>query len=165
MGNGHCLNSFRLPPLCQTVKRGKKSTPNHSGKPLHPWANVGKKCLKPSWKAFTHRPSLSGNVHIWKQHISKRGFPNFKYYEFCNNQPTGDFRYYGWRQWHCLWQYCWWQDRQEGAEEPSKGVARDDRVHVRVVHHPRTYCGCFWHRQWWADLKLSSSNHFYHYHC
>ena len=29
--------------LCQTGKRGKKSDPNHLGKPLHPWANMGKK--------------------------------------------------------------------------------------------------------------------------
>ena len=50
-----CPNSFR-PTLCQTSKRGKKSAPKHPGKSLHP-------------------PTLSVNAHIWKQHISKRGFP------------------------------------------------------------------------------------------
>ena len=43
------------PPLCQTDKHGK-SAPNHPGKPLHP---------PPSKRAMP----------IWKQHISKRGFP------------------------------------------------------------------------------------------
>ena len=43
------------PPFCQTGKRGKKSAPNHPGKPLHP----------PPFRAMP----------IWKQHISKRGFP------------------------------------------------------------------------------------------
>ena len=42
------------PPLCQTDKHGK-SAPNHPGKPLHP----------PPYRAMP----------IWKQHISKRGFP------------------------------------------------------------------------------------------
>ena len=40
------------PPLCQTDKRGKKSVPNHPGKPLHPRAYIGKKKYsKPSWQA------------------------------------------------------------------------------------------------------------------
>ena len=30
------------PPLCQMDKRGKKSVPNHPGKPLHPRANLCK---------------------------------------------------------------------------------------------------------------------------
>ena len=51
---GHCPNSFR--PLCQRGKRGKKSAPNHPGKPLHP-------------------PSPLRAVPIWKQNISKKGFP------------------------------------------------------------------------------------------
>ena len=55
------------PTLCQTGKRGKKSAQNHPGKPLHPQANVGKMCPKPSWQAFT--PPMP----IWKQPISKRG--------------------------------------------------------------------------------------------
>ena len=35
----------------------------------------GKKCPKPSWQAFTPPPLRA--MPIWKQHISKRGFPNF----------------------------------------------------------------------------------------
>ena len=37
-------------------------------------AIVEKKCSKPSWQAFTP-PFISGIAHIWKQHISLRGFP------------------------------------------------------------------------------------------
>ena len=43
------------PPLCQTGKCGKKSAPNHPGKPLHP-------------------PPLQA-MPIWKRDILKRGFP------------------------------------------------------------------------------------------
>ena len=47
-----------LPPrLSQTGKRGQKSAPNHPGKPLHP----------PPWPLRA--------MPLWKQHISKRGFP------------------------------------------------------------------------------------------
>ena len=37
----------------------EKSAPNHPGKPLH------------------HPSPFKGNAHIWKQHISKRGFPKY----------------------------------------------------------------------------------------
>ena len=43
-------------PLCQTGEHGKKSAPSNPGKPLHP------------------RPLRA--MPIWKQHISKRAFPN-----------------------------------------------------------------------------------------
>ena len=52
---GHCPNSFRPPPLCQTGKRGEKSAPNHPGRPLHP-------------------PSLlraMSNVHMETKHFKK----------------------------------------------------------------------------------------------
>ena len=50
----------------------EKSVPNHPGKPLHPRANVGKKCSKPSWPAFT--PPLSSYAHMETAHF-KKGFP------------------------------------------------------------------------------------------
>ena len=72
-------------------------------KNIHPWANVEKNCLKPSWQPLIHpwatseknapnhpgkplhplplignahiwKQHISKNAHIWKQHISKRGF-------------------------------------------------------------------------------------------
>ena len=68
-----CLNSFR--PPAPSVKR----------------ANVEKKYLKPSWQALTPPGNVGKKVPqtilanlyppplwampIWKQHISKRGFP------------------------------------------------------------------------------------------
>ena len=53
---GNCPNSFR-PPI-PSVKQAnvEKSAPNHPGKPLQP--------PPPLWA-----------IPIWKQHISKRGFP------------------------------------------------------------------------------------------
>ena len=49
----------------------EKTAPNYLGKPLHPWANVGKKCSKPFWQAFA---SLSGNAHTETTHF-KKGLP------------------------------------------------------------------------------------------
>ena len=51
---GHCPDSFRPSPFCQTGKH-EKSAPNHPCKPLHPRENV-KKCLQPYWQAFTPPP-------------------------------------------------------------------------------------------------------------
>ena len=58
-----------IPPF--SVKRAnvEKSAPNHPGKPLHPQANVGKKCPKPSWQAFT------GNAHDMETTHFKKGLP------------------------------------------------------------------------------------------
>ena len=44
------------PPLCQTGKHGKKSAPNHPGKPLQP-------------------PSLTGNAHHMETTHFKKGLP------------------------------------------------------------------------------------------
>ena len=38
-------------------------------------ANVEKKCPKPSWQAFSKVYTPLQAMPIWKQHISKRGFP------------------------------------------------------------------------------------------
>ena len=40
-------------------------------------ANVEKKCPKPSWQAYTPPPPFRA-MPIWKQLISKRGFPNLE---------------------------------------------------------------------------------------
>ena len=64
-------------PLLKCVKRAnvkKCSKSTWQASIYTPGQTWGEKCPKPSWQAFTP-PSLSGNVHIWKQHISKRGFP------------------------------------------------------------------------------------------
>ena len=71
---GHCRNSFRPPPLCQTGKCGKKVhqtilaslyTPGQRGKKVPqtilaslytPGQTWGKKCLEPSWQDFTPAP-------------------------------------------------------------------------------------------------------------
>ena len=36
--------------------------------------------IKPSWQALTTPPPLSGNAHIWKQRISKRGLPYVEFF-------------------------------------------------------------------------------------
>ena len=51
----------------------EKSAPNHPGKPLHPQANVGKKCPRPSWQAFTPTP-LTGSADMETTQL-KRGLP------------------------------------------------------------------------------------------
>ena len=61
------------PPLCQTRKRGKKVPQTILASPyLLPQPNVGKKCPKQSWQAFTPLP-LKGNAHM-ETHFEK-GFP------------------------------------------------------------------------------------------
>ena len=56
---GHYPNRFSpLPPLCQMGKRGK-SVPNHPGKPLHPWAYIGKKkVLQTILASLKHLPNI-----------------------------------------------------------------------------------------------------------
>ena len=39
--------------------------------------------IKPSWQALTTPPPLSGNAHIWKQRISKRGLPYVEFFFPC----------------------------------------------------------------------------------
>ena len=57
---GHCQNSFRPPPP-STLSNGQTWT---------------KKCPKPYWEAFTPPPPWPLRaMPLWKQHISKRGFP------------------------------------------------------------------------------------------
>ena len=60
-------------PLCQTGKREKSSGPNHPGKPLHPQATREKSTPNHPGKPL-HPPPFRA-MPIWKQHISKRGFP------------------------------------------------------------------------------------------
>ena len=50
----------------------EKSAPNHPGKPLHPWANMGKNGFNPSRQALPPLPS--DNVQM-ETTTSKRGFP------------------------------------------------------------------------------------------
>ena len=68
----HCPNSFRFPPPSVKRAAAEKSAPDLPGKPLHPRANVGKKVLQ-TILTILDTPPPSGNVHKWKQHISKRG--------------------------------------------------------------------------------------------
>ena len=52
----------------------EKSAPNPSGKPSHPQAMWGKNALNHSGKPL--HPPFPFIGYIWKQHISKMGFPN-----------------------------------------------------------------------------------------
>ena len=63
------------PPLCQTDKHEKKFFQTILASPYTPGQTWGKKCPKQSCKPL-HPPALSGNAHIWNQHISRRGSPN-----------------------------------------------------------------------------------------
>ena len=72
MGNRHCPNSFRpSTPLCQMGKRGKKGPQTKpSWQALTPAGNVGNKCPKPSWLAFTPPPPpLTGNANTETTHF------------------------------------------------------------------------------------------------
>ena len=51
-----------------------KSAPNHPGKPLHPQATWEKSAPNHLGKPL-HTPHTIRAMPIWKQHISKRGFP------------------------------------------------------------------------------------------
>ena len=63
-------------PLCQTGKRGK-NCPKPSWQALTPPGNVVKK-VPQTILANLYPLPLMENAHKWKQHISKRGFPNLE---------------------------------------------------------------------------------------
>ena len=70
---GHCSNSFR-PPSWQA---------------LTPPGNVGKKAPQIILASLYTNPPLQA-MPIWKQHISKRGFPSLRIYPLFLN--TGDVK-------------------------------------------------------------------------
>ena len=67
------------PPLCQTVKFGKKKCPKPSWQPLTPPGKRGKKVPQPSWQA-PPPPYWQCPYGVWKEHISKGGFPKASAY-------------------------------------------------------------------------------------
>ena len=61
------------PPLCQTGKCGKKC-PKPSWQALTPPSKVGKNVPQAILASLYTPPPLRA-IRIWKQHISKKGFP------------------------------------------------------------------------------------------
>ena len=55
------------PPLCQMDKRGKKSVPNHPGKPLHPRANLCEKMLQTIIASLFTSPELRKRGYILRE--------------------------------------------------------------------------------------------------
>ena len=106
---GHYPNSFGPPPLCQTGKR-EKSAQNHPEKPLHP----------PPFRAMP----------IWKQYISKRGFPQPRVYQLMLVTIFLTFK--------CLTRGCqcerWWWWRSKKGPGKSSFIFL---FHIYNIHRSR----------------------------
>ena len=82
--NGYCPNSFRPPPP-QTGKRGKKSAPNHPGKPLHPQATWEKSAPNPSGKP-SHPQAMWGKNAL--NHSGKPLHPPFPFIGYAHMETA-----------------------------------------------------------------------------